>query len=108
MSYALRVLPNPVVGAWEIRFRLPEPGHVELTLVDLKGRVKFYRRFDALGRGDHGLHMKPSTSLAPGLYFLRLHHRNRIASQRVCIMRLSRVGRAPVPQRAGPGRAAHH
>lgn len=83
--------PNPVVASTRIAFVLPRDGGPDATLrlYDSAGRV--VRHFDepfAAGRnevvwdgaGDHGSRM------APGVYFVRLHSRDRELNQRLVLV----------------------
>jgi hypothetical protein len=71
-SLAVRIQPNPVVGASSISYSLPASGNVTLELFDAAGRqvrtlVHGYRR-----AGTYSLPLLFSSSLARGIYYCRL------------------------------------
>jgi hypothetical protein len=85
------VTPNPTSGDGRFAFAVPAPGHVKLTMYDLRGRLvrvledevrpagRYTMFFD--GRDANG------ASLASGVYFIRLEAANQTATRRVTIVR---------------------
>jgi hypothetical protein len=76
---ALRVLPNPVIGTAQIRFRLGAPLTDEagdLAVYDASGRLVTSRRLERLVAGDHAIQwdgrIHGETPVPAGLYFVRV------------------------------------
>ncbi|HEX9950920.1 MAG TPA: FlgD immunoglobulin-like domain containing protein [Rubricoccaceae bacterium] len=67
----LRALPNPVQGATEIRFALPEGGPITLTVVDALGRTVAVLATGERAAGEHAVRWDAS-GVPPGLYSARL------------------------------------
>ncbi len=63
--------PNPCRGPATLRFRLREPGHVTLDVLDVTGRVVDRLRDETLVAGDH-VEVLAAGRHAPGLYWVRL------------------------------------
>ena len=79
-------MPNPARTDFTLRFRLPEAGHVRITLVDVSGR-QVGEVLDAVRpAGEHAV-VAPVRDLAAGIYFARLEWQGRTIGQRVAVVR---------------------
>jgi hypothetical protein len=68
-TYALHpVSPHPASGIVTIRFSVPEPASVEISVFDLSGRI--IRRFN--GESPPGISNLSIGGLVPGIYFIRM------------------------------------
>jgi hypothetical protein len=83
--------PNPFNGNALIRFGLPEPGHIVLSVQDVRGR-----RVAVLADGYHeaGEFVKKwdgrdnsSGEISPGIYFISLEAGDQVATQKVVFVR---------------------
>lgn len=92
LSYALgRTAPNPFGNRTSFEFALPQPGHVQLEVYDVRGRRvrvleneirpagRFVMHWD--GRDDRG------SELAAGVYFVRYRANEFETSQRMVLVR---------------------
>lgn len=83
--------PNPTAGGTRLRWEIEAPGHVEVSLVDVRGRhVAHLAAFDAApGTFEQDWNgTLPSGALAPaGVYLVRLAHEGRTVSGAKVIVR---------------------
>ncbi len=79
------VRPNPVAGRLAVSFALASAASARLELVDVSGRRVRSEEVGRLGAGAHRLDLGDVSSLAPGLYFLRLAQGERRATTRVVV-----------------------
>lgn len=72
--FKLRVSPNPVQGMATVRYELPEPGKVQISLTDLNGKVLQIIPVGNRGAGAHQVSLEPSmiNGLHKGVYLLQL------------------------------------
>jgi hypothetical protein len=83
------VRPNPARGAFWVTVSLPEPGIATLELFDLAGRVLESRK---LAGGRPGVvQMNAASSLAPGVYWLRLRQGSLPSGMRTSLARVALV-----------------
>ena len=79
-------MPNPARTDFTLRFRLPEAGHVRITLVDVSGR-QVGEVLDAVRpAGEHAV-VAPVRELRAGIYFARLEWQGRVVGRRVAVVR---------------------
>jgi len=91
MGISLRIHPNPFNPAATVSYAIPAAGHVELQVVDLRGRLVStlvdgsvpagHHEVTWNGRDDRGLHM-PS-----GVYLSRLQAAGRVTHGRMMLVR---------------------
>jgi agmatine deiminase len=83
--------PNPCAGATAVNFRLPAPGRVDLTVVDIQGRVVRSLLQTRMPAGGHTARWDGRDAAgreAPnGLYFFRLEADGRTLTQRSVLIR---------------------
>jgi hypothetical protein len=82
----LGVSPNPSAVFPSVAFSLRDGTGARLELLDLLGRTVLRRDLGALGPGRHQVPLDRS-SVAPGVYWLRLFEAGRMASARVVLLR---------------------
>ncbi|UCC78965.1 MAG: T9SS type A sorting domain-containing protein, partial [Candidatus Zixiibacteriota bacterium] len=82
----LQNYPNPFNAAATIRFALPEPRDVTLTVYDILGRRVKVLIDDHLQSGDHDIIFNAS-NLPSGIYFARLQTDNATESVRMLLLR---------------------
>jgi hypothetical protein len=64
--------PNPARGPWNVRFALREPASVALEAFDIAGRQVLQRDLGTFTPGAHVVSADDGTSLAPGVYRVRV------------------------------------
>jgi hypothetical protein len=79
-----RVAPNPARGLFTVNTTLPDDRPARLELFDLSGRLTYAR--EVQGAGEHGLTFD-SSSLAPGLHWMSLHHPTGVRTVRIVVVR---------------------
>jgi hypothetical protein len=89
------VSPNPFASSTQVRFQLPEPGHVRVTVHDAQGRLVRSLLDGSIplgggiitwsGRDDDG------APLASGVYFVRLQHGDQVATRKAVLVTGSRA-----------------
>ena len=77
--------PNPGVGSVSLRFSLPGTGRAQVQVLDLAGRRLLARDVTALGPGTHTVPL--GTTLAPGIYWLRLTQGSATATTKGILLR---------------------
>ena len=86
-TFALHpVSPNPVAATARLRFDVPEPSHVELVVVDALGRQLDVLLDANVPAGTHDADLDVS-SLASGVYVVRLRAGPEVALQRLTVAR---------------------
>ncbi|NNE43306.1 MAG: T9SS type A sorting domain-containing protein, partial [Gemmatimonadetes bacterium] len=88
----LTVGPNPFRNATDVRFRIRQPGRVELSVHDVAGRRVRTLLDRTLPAGDHVATWNAGTrpdvaSPAPGVYFVRLRVGSAVETRRVVRLR---------------------
>lgn len=84
-TFALHSLyPNPLNSTLTIAFSLPQPGRVDLTLWDVKGREVYSETLNGVTAGKHQtiLNLK---SLPGGLYFLTLGWNHQKLTEKIVV-----------------------
>ncbi|HET9327085.1 MAG TPA: kelch repeat-containing protein [Candidatus Eisenbacteria bacterium] len=81
------VRPNPTAGLLSVAFTLEDGAKATLDLFDLSGRRVATRNVGVLGAGAHVVSIAEATSLAPGLYWVRLTRLGQSESARVAVVR---------------------
>ncbi len=79
--------PNPTSGPLTVGFTLPSAGRAELDLLDIAGRRVRSLALSAPVLGRQQVTLDSGTSLAPGLYFVRLTQGHARAETRVAVIR---------------------
>jgi len=79
--------PNPASGAVSLAFTLRDGAATRLDVLDLSGRRVLGRDFSALGAGRHLVRLEEASSLAPGVYTLRLSQGAEARFARLCVVR---------------------
>ena len=79
----LGVIPNPICGAVNIRFGLPELSLVSLSVFDLSGRLVSENHGDDYSMGFHDVLLG---NLTPGIYFCRMISGGFTATQRFVVI----------------------
>ena len=77
------VAPNPVTGSLVLRFGLPEPSSVIITILDMSGRLISKNFIEEYSTGFHNVILG---NLPSGLYFCRMTSGNFSASQRFVVI----------------------
>ncbi len=80
------LLPNPASGPLWVSFTLASAERARLELLDVGGRRVVSRDLDGLGAGRHLVRLSES-SVAPGVYWLRLEQGERHALTRGVVTR---------------------
>ena len=78
--------PNPVQTSTEIRYDLPEPAEIELTVYDLMGREVRRLATGSQGRGSHRVRFD-TAALPSGVYLVRLQDGRRQLTQRITVVK---------------------
>jgi hypothetical protein len=87
LAFALEgARPNPAVSGMTVAFTLPQRADARLEIMDVQGRRVWGRGVGALGIGRHRVELGTS-SLAPGVYVLRLTQGTQSATARVAVLR---------------------
>jgi len=80
------VAPNPVRTSTQIRFDLPEPAHVELTVYDLMGRAVKQLATGSHSPGTHSVGFD-ATTLPSGVYIVHLQAGSRQVTRRITVVK---------------------
>jgi hypothetical protein len=83
---ALRISPNPAFGSATLRFSLPEPGFVHLSIVNGRGETVSTLADELIEGGEQEIQL-PASSLPAGAYFIRLVERRRTLMQPFLVVR---------------------
>jgi hypothetical protein len=79
--------PSPSTGAMNVLFSLPDGSPATLTVLDLAGRVVMAREVGSLGAGQHLVPLTLGSTIAPGVYWLRLAQASRTLYARTVVVR---------------------
>jgi len=79
----LPIAPNPVAGSPVIRFGLPEPASVDISIFDLSGRLISMINGEEYSPGYHDVLLG---ELSPGIYFCRMISGDFKATQRFVVI----------------------
>jgi hypothetical protein len=79
--------PNPVTGAFDVVFSLPNAEPAQLDVFDARGRRVLMRDVGRLGPGTHSIGLDPGKTLAPGVYLVRLRRAGQSYTTRAVILR---------------------
>jgi hypothetical protein len=83
-----RLEPNPIAGADVIvGLTLPSDRPARVELFDVAGRVVAARDLGALGAGPHRVRLGVSSTLAPGIYWVRLAQDGAVAFLKAAVLR---------------------
>ncbi len=85
-NYQLTIYPNPVVEIFDIRFKMDVPEFVEISLIDLSGKVSAAILSKALAAGEHTINHQISESLSPGIYFLSIQVGEDVMVKRIAVL----------------------
>ncbi len=80
------IAPNPAAGLVRVEFALPVAARVELTLMDVQGRVAARLADGAYEPGRHVLTWNSRASVRSGMYFLRLRTAGREFHKRMVLV----------------------
>ena len=82
------IVPNPVRRATRFTFALPREANIRLSVHDVQGRERLLLANGGFGPGRHTIDWtrQGSTSLDPGLYFVRLQVPGRTITRRFVLM----------------------
>ncbi|MFI5371476.1 MAG: kelch repeat-containing protein [Candidatus Eisenbacteria bacterium] len=87
VAFALHgVRPNPVVGRFNVSFRLPNADPARVEVIDVNGRRLITREVGGLGAGVHDVDLGSSRDFAPGMYFVRLSRAGQSLTTRAVVM----------------------
>ena len=88
---AVRAAPNPIVASGEVSLRLPRAGEVELSVVDVAGRVRRVLVRGALAAGEYRVGFdgrdQAGVALPSGVYVLQARAGGVEAAERLVILR---------------------
>ena len=80
------VSPNPFTAETHITFRIPQPGHVNLTVYNQLGQVVGYLADEDLPEGSHRKSWSPQR-LSPGIYFIHLEYGGMVSIRKALLAR---------------------
>jgi hypothetical protein len=81
-----QIRPNPFNQEALISFRIPEPGHVSLTVYNQLGQLVGFLANEDLPEGVHERMWYPG-SLAPGTYFIHLESGGMVSIRKAVLAR---------------------
>jgi len=79
--------PNPTFGRMRIAFALATSDPASIEMLDISGRRVSEREVGFLGAGRHALDLQLSSSVAPGMYMVRLRQGGRVLIRSVIVRR---------------------
>jgi hypothetical protein len=79
--------PNPAVRLMNVSLSLPDESPARLAVLDVAGRAVLTRDVGALGAGSHLVPLDLGTSIAPGVYWLRLTQGGHALLARAAVIR---------------------
>lgn len=82
----LACAPNPVRGAAELAFRMPQAAQAKISVFDVTGR-RLATIFDGLAPAGETRVTWDAGTTAPGLYFAKLESGSRIDSERILLLK---------------------
>lgn len=80
----LTLAPNPTHGATTIRYHLPSPSRVSISVLDILGNTQKSVFSNTIGEGNHELSIDAST-LANGMYYVRIETEYGIITRQLVI-----------------------
>jgi hypothetical protein len=80
------ISPNPFNAITSLRFDIPEPGAVKITLYDVLGRVAKQLDFGNMNAGDHNVQVNAS-DLASGVYFVHLQTAGQTLTRKMLLLK---------------------
>jgi hypothetical protein len=83
---ALAIAPNPARGDLVLALGVDRSAPIELSLLDLQGRIVTSRRLDAPPPGVNVVSLFTAGRVAPGLYFVRLVRERDVITKRVTLL----------------------
>jgi hypothetical protein len=78
--------PNPAPGGLVVAFALPDRAPATIEALDVAGRRVLARDVGSLGPGRHVLDLTSARAWKPGVYFIRLTHRDRTLVTKACVL----------------------
>jgi hypothetical protein len=78
--------PNPAIGTPSVSLTLPQAEEARLEVFDLRGRLVTRRDLSSLGPGRHVVPLDMGTSLASGVYLIRLTQGPLVAQARGVVL----------------------
>ncbi len=84
-NLGLTVAPNPFAGFTNVSFTLDYTSATKLTVYDLNGRLVQVLADEVLNMGDHEINWNPQSSVAKGMYILRLETENGFMTQKMLV-----------------------
>jgi hypothetical protein len=85
-SFILSNFPNPFNSTTQIRFDLPQAGHVMLKVFDITGREVAMLKDETTGAGSHAVNFDAS-SLPSGVYVYRLTNATESQARKMVLLR---------------------
>jgi hypothetical protein len=79
--------PNPALGALSVSFSLTADQSASLEVLDVSGRRVTQRKVGSLGVGQHLLRLEETSTLGPGIYWVRLKQGTRALLVRGAVVR---------------------
>ncbi len=90
-ALAVRATPNPIVAGGEVGFTMPHAGEVEVSVLDVAGRVRRTLVRGAVASGEHRVGFdardEAGAPLPSGVYVLRVRAGSAAAAARLVILR---------------------
>jgi len=83
-KYLLSVYPNPFNNKTSIHFTLPQPSHVKISIMDIKGNILFTPTDKTLNSGPNTVEINASEAgLSEGEYFVNIMINDQVISKKV-------------------------
>ncbi len=86
LQLALDISPNPFNLSTTLRYLLPEPGEVMITLYDILGRAAYDVHLTQQSAGVHTYHLN-AANLASGVYFVRMQTPTQAVSRKLLLIK---------------------
>jgi hypothetical protein len=83
----IRAIPNPSFGSVKIVYNLPEPGTVNIKIMDMLGSTVFEPVHDFYSAGGEYVLDYDCSRLSSGVYFISVSNGGRVATMRWCVVR---------------------
>jgi len=84
-DHAVKIYPDPARTGFTIEFTLQEESAINISLVDLSGRLVGRSINNIYLKPGHGTVKMPVSDIASGVYIMRLNIRNTVCSRLVTI-----------------------
>jgi len=81
------VWPNPTDRDLVASFSLPDRAGARIELFDVHGRCRMRVPLEGFGPGRHEVTLAAGGAVPPGLYWVRLTHRDRFLTARALVLR---------------------